>query len=275
MLQIAVSNTKIKSPKALSVSNLTEVGDRCHLGECTLVTFSFLKHCTERSNSRCSDLTDEEYQHILCLKPDRKTSVVSAEAAYSRMALGLSSDGSMFSRSSSDSLDARTTIPPLFYAIQNGELDNLSQILVENPDLVNTLRYGGFTALHTACHVRHPRILTTLLTHGAKLGAIDTLGHTPLHLAVHEGWHEGVAELLRRGASPNILSEPPQSVKEVRVETPLHAAIRHGDLASSTLMMQYHTDLSVRDGDLNAVLRSCLRSQHRYCSLAAVQESVR
>ncbi|XP_042862446.1 transient receptor potential channel pyrexia-like [Penaeus japonicus] len=48
--------------------------------------------------------------------------------------------------------------------------------------------------------------------------------------------------------------EPPQSVKEVRVETPLHAAIRHGDLASSTLMMQYHTDLSVRDGDLNTVL---------------------
>ncbi|XP_042862419.1 ankyrin-1-like [Penaeus japonicus] len=170
------------------------------------------------------------------------------------MALGLSSDGSMFSRNSSDSLDSQTTIPPLFYAIQKGELGNLSRILVETPDLVNTMRYGGFTALHTACRVRHPRILITLLTHGAKLGAIDTLGHTPLHLAVHEGWHEGVAELLRWGASPNLLSEPPQSVKEERIETPLHAAIRHGDLASSTLMMQYHTDLSVRDGDLNTVL---------------------
>lgn len=190
---------------------------------------------------------------MLCLKPDRKASVVSVEAAYSRMTLGLSSDGSMFSRLSSDSLDARTTIPPLFIAIQNGELGTLSRILVDSPELLNTLRYGGFTALHTACHVRHHRVLRLLLDHGAKLGAMDTLGHTPLHLAVHEGWHEGVAELLRRGASPNVLSEPPQSVKEVRVEAPLHAAIRHGDLAASTLMMQYHTDLSVRDGDRNTV----------------------
>ncbi|XP_063604978.1 transient receptor potential channel pyrexia-like isoform X1 [Penaeus indicus] len=206
-----------------------------------------------RNDSQRSDLSDDVYQHMLCLKPDRKTSVVSTEAAYSRMTLGLSSDGSMFSRLSSDSLDARMTIPPLFIAIQNGELGTLTQILTESPELLNTLKYGGFTALHTACHVRQHRVLRMLLDHGAKVGVMDTLGHTPLHLAVHEGWHQGVAELLRRGASPNILSETPQSVKEVRVETPLHAAIRHGDLAVSTLMMQYQTDLSIRDGDRNTV----------------------
>lgn len=81
--------------------------------KCELST-SFLPLCRDRNDSQRSDLSDDVYQHMLCLKPDRKTSVVSTEAAYSRMTLGLSSDGSMFSRLSSDSLDARTTIPPLF-----------------------------------------------------------------------------------------------------------------------------------------------------------------
>lgn len=65
-----------------------------------------------------------------------------------------------------------------FQAIQNGELGTLSRILVDSPELLNTLRYGGFTALHTACHVRHHRVLRLLLDHGAKVSHVRN--HEPL-----------------------------------------------------------------------------------------------
>lgn len=91
---------------------------------------------------------------------------------------------------------------------------------------------------------------------------MDTLGNTPLHLAVNDTWLDGVSELLKRGASPNAKSVPPATIKEVVVETPLHAAIRRRDMASVTLMMEHEPDLNILDGNNCSMLHLAAQTRN-------------
>lgn len=91
---------------------------------------------------------------------------------------------------------------------------------------------------------------------------MDALGSTPLHLAVNDAWHVGVMELLNRGASPNAKSVPPATIKEVVVETPLHAAVRRRDMTSVTLMMQHEPDLSILDGNSCSMLHLAAQTRN-------------
>lgn len=141
------------------------------------------------------------------------------------------------------------SLPQLFVSIQTGNVREVISQLEQQPHVVNSPRYGGLAPIHFVCQKRNIRMLRVLLDHGAKIGSLDTLGNTPLHLAVNDAWHEGVSELLKRGASPNAMSVPPATIKEVVVETPLHAAIRRRDMASVTLMMDLEPDLSLLDGN--------------------------
>lgn len=94
-----------------------------------------------------------------------------------------------------------------------------------------------------------------------QIESFDQLGYTALHVAVVEAWHEGVRILLEHGASPNMLYDPPATVKEIRGETPFHVAVRNGDLVSVVLMMQKKTDLTLLDTNNRSVLH--LASQSR------------
>ena len=83
---------------------------------------------------------------------------------------------------------------------------------------------------------------------------MDGLGQTALHMTVIDTWHVGVETLLQLGASPNTLCEPPPGVKEVKIETPLHLAVRRGDLSSTILLLQYGPDITQRDSELCSIL---------------------
>ncbi|XP_047473663.1 transient receptor potential channel pyrexia-like [Penaeus chinensis] len=154
------------------------------------------------------------------------------------------------------------SIPQLFVSIQTGSVREVTSLLEQQPCIVNSPRYGGLAPIHYACHKQNIRILRVLLDHGAKIGSMDTLGNTPLHLAVNDTWIDGVSELLKRGASPNAKNAPPSTIKEVVVETPLHAAIRRRDTASVTLMMEHEPDLSILDGNNCSVLHLAAQTRN-------------
>ncbi|XP_063585631.1 transient receptor potential channel pyrexia-like isoform X2 [Penaeus indicus] len=154
------------------------------------------------------------------------------------------------------------SIPQLFVSIQTGNVREVTSLLEQQPCIVNSLRYSGLAPIHYACHKKNIRILKVLLDHGAKIGSLDTLGNTPLHLAVNDAWLDGVSELLKRGASPNTKNAPPATIKEVVVETPLHAAIRRRDMASVTLMMEHEPDLNILDGKNCSVLHLAAQTRN-------------
>ncbi|RLT28437.1 MAG: ankyrin repeat domain-containing protein [Chloroflexi bacterium] len=58
-------------------------------------------------------------------------------------------------------------------------------------------------ALHAAVGGRHASTVTLLLDRGANIGAVESHGYTPLHLAAVMGNEEIVQILLDRGADPN------------------------------------------------------------------------
>lgn len=145
-------------------------------------------------------------------------------------------------------------MPPIFVAIQSGDVEDVKNELKDDPEAALNTRYGGALPLHMACHSHSLDMLTFLLHAGAKVDAMDGLGQTALHLAVYYAWHDGVETLLKHGASPDTLCEPPPGVKGVRIETPMHLAVRRGDLPSTVLLLQHRPDLTLRDSDLCSVL---------------------
>lgn len=95
-----------------------------------------------------------------------------------------------------------------------------------------------------------------------QVEVLDGQGNTALHVAVREGWHEGVEELLRRGASPNTKSQPPPACKQYPVETPFHAAVRRGDNVSTSLILQYRPDFCLKDNEHCSVLHLAVQTHN-------------
>lgn len=184
----------------------------------------------------------------------------------------LVSDGPAMSRMArtpqEDTPGHREPMPLLFEAIHAGNLEGVKAALKQDPEAALNTRYGGFLPLHASCHVRHLDTLSSLLQAGAKVDAVDGLGQTALHLAVADEWHSGVETLLQSGASPNMLCEPPPTIKGMRIETPLHVAVRRGDLTTTALLLRQRPDLSLRDSDLCSVLHLAAHSR----SLAVTSE---
>ncbi|XP_066964170.1 transient receptor potential channel pyrexia-like [Macrobrachium rosenbergii] len=141
----------------------------------------------------------------------------------------------------------------LFMAIHNGDLDHITSLLTQNPELVNYIGQAGSSPLHVSCQVHHLEIMNLLLKHGAEVELFDNFGNTALHVAVKECWHDGIKELLDHGSSPNEISSPTGITESYR-ETPLHTAVRLGDLKSVSMLLQYSLDLSVKDSNNNSVV---------------------
>lgn len=79
---------------------------------------------------------------------------------------------------------------------------------------------------------------------------------------MREGWHEGVEELLQRGASPNTKSQPPPACKQYPVETPFHAAVRRGDNISTSLILRYRPDFCLKDNEHCSVLHLAVQTHN-------------
>lgn len=139
------------------------------------------------------------------------------------------------------------SVPLLFTAINAGNVEGVRLHLDQTTEHINSISYGGLTPLHAACHMQQLDILNLLISRGAKVEALDSLGNSALHVAVREDWYEGVKDLLEHGASPRQMSDPPPYVSGQFKETPLHSAVRTGNLATINLMLKYNPDLSIRD----------------------------
>jgi ankyrin repeat protein len=95
----------------------------------------------------------------------------------------------------------QTYIDTLFDAAENGDLSKLTQLLEENPSLIDARRESGWTLLQEAIFGGNYDAIKLLLTRGADVHTQDERGWTPLHEAAYNSTAEVVKLLLSFGAN--------------------------------------------------------------------------
>jgi ankyrin repeat protein len=91
----------------------------------------------------------------------------------------------------------------LFHAIFGGNYQCVAFLLSKGIDILST-DYRGWTALHEATFNGTPEMIKLLLSHGALVNAKSNDGVTSLHIATQDGWPEVVEILLENNADPSM-----------------------------------------------------------------------
>ncbi|HEX3299529.1 MAG TPA: ankyrin repeat domain-containing protein [Actinomycetota bacterium] len=131
----------------------------------------------------------------------------------------------------------------VFEAAAFGDLDRLTELLAEDPELVDAMSGDGFTPLHLAAFFGQTDAVRLLLARGATVDRNGTgwMTGTPLHAAA-SGSHAGVVRmLLDAGADPNN--------RQRHGYTPLHSAAANGDLESIDLLLETGADPAATNDD--------------------------
>jgi ankyrin repeat protein len=101
-------------------------------------------------------------------------------------------------------------------------------------------RYGINKLLLTALAFAHTDLAKCLLDHGAKVDAVETQGHQPLHLAAVNGNTPLVETLLDKGASVN----GRMVTGQFAFQQPLHLAIESGFLDTAKILIERGADVN-------------------------------
>ncbi|KAK3308150.1 asparaginase-domain-containing protein [Chaetomium strumarium] len=154
------------------------------------------------------DLTTEaaltKLSYLLAL-PGLEYKDIAAEMAHSLRGEMTETTTPSFSHpaGSIDSAVGRLTVAALGYAIRNGELRTVREILEGDEfshQLLKRADYAGNTVLHLAAVGPEPQVLRELLMRGASVHARNRANNTPLYLAEKMGNAECVRLLKEAGA---------------------------------------------------------------------------
>ncbi|HUG56155.1 MAG TPA: ankyrin repeat domain-containing protein [Candidatus Limnocylindrales bacterium] len=135
----------------------------------------------------------------------------------------------------------RHTELDVFEAAASGDLARLQPLLEGDSALANAVAPDGFSPLGLAAFFRHERCVALLLERGADPSAAsrNAMRVTPLHSAVADGGHAGIARaLIEAGAALD--------ARQRHGWTPLHGAADSGDLETVRLLLDKGADASVR-----------------------------
>ena len=141
-----------------------------------------------------------------------------------------------FDKALTEAIKRRVDVLDVFEAAAFGDLDRLSELLGDEPSLVNDYSGDGFTALHFAAFFGRPDAAALLIERGAEVDAFGRgwMTGTAMHSAVSRLHADVVRVLLDAGANPN--------VRQSAGWTPLHAAAMNGDLTSVELLLASGAD---------------------------------
>ena len=136
----------------------------------------------------------------------------------------------------------------VFEAATFGDLDRLTELLAEDPELVDAMSGDGFTPLHLAAFFGQADAVRLLLARGASVDRNGTgwMTGTPLHAAASGSHATVVRMLLDAGADPNN--------RQRHGYTPLHSAAANGDLDSVELLLDAGADPAWANDDGDTAL---------------------
>jgi uncharacterized protein len=136
----------------------------------------------------------------------------------------------------------------VFEAAAFGDLDRLSQLLGEDPDLLDAMSGDGFTSLHLAAFFGQEDAVRLLLARGAAFNIVGTgwMQGTALHSAAAAAQPAIVRMLLDAGADPN--------VRQRHGYTPLQSAAANADLSSVEALLTAGADAAAANDDGDTAL---------------------
>jgi len=154
-----------------------------------------------------------------------------------------------------------------FQAVAAGDIDALSAIIEERPDLLSERDENGLSAVLHACYNGQDKAVQWIIERGAPLniheaaavGDSDRIadvlaaspddlnvysadGWTPLHLAAFFNHPDAVTLLAGCSADLHLPSKSPFA----RGNTPLHAAVAHGSLEAVGMLIAQGADVNRR-----------------------------
>lgn len=153
---------------------------------------------------------------------------------------------------------------PLYEAATLGH-NGITRLLIDAKADLNAPNEQGRTPVHAAARQGHVHVLRQLLARGAKVDVVDDQGVSPLDLAI-EADHDELAKVLIEKGSPidiftaigmadhervkQIIVLNPQAVYMVRKgRTPLHEAVRLGQLETAQLLLKHKADIRILTAD--------------------------
>lgn len=133
-----------------------------------------------------------------------------------------------------------------FNAIREGNLDDVSKMLVANPDLVKAKDQRGSTPLILATYYNHCNMTNLLLDQGATIDRKDSSGNTALMGVCFKGFGAIAKKLIEQGANVNERNSMGSTCLIYAV------TFKHIDIAK--LLLANGADTSVKDGRGNSAL---------------------
>src|SRR5688572_22708372 len=153
-----------------------------------------------------------------------------------------------FDKALIESVKRRVDPLDLFEAAAFGDHDRLTELLRDEPSLVNAYSGDGFTALHFAAFFGRSEAAALLIERGAEVDAFGRgwMTGTAMHSATSRLQSDVVRILLDAGANPN--------VRQSAGWTPLHAAAMNGDLSSVELLLAAGADPTATNEEGRSVI---------------------
>ena len=100
-------------------------------------------------------------------------------------------------------------------AVQDGDIEQIVQLLTDNPEVIKSANEDGQTPLHLAAEGGDLKMMTLLIKFGGDVNARDSDGATPLHVAVDSGNNEAVKALVAKGADLNAKNNDGQTPLDI------------------------------------------------------------
>lgn len=94
-----------------------------------------------------------------------------------------------------------TSFQDVKVAIQIGEFEVLQELLLYNPDYINSIKYIGINSVHLACMYGRVDMLDFLVKHNGDVQSVSKSGQVPITIATHHGHHDVVARLIDLGVN--------------------------------------------------------------------------
>ena len=128
---------------------------------------------------------------------------------------------------------------PMYYAAFCGFTHVIEKLIREHPGHLSARGGPIGTALHAASRMNHPKIVQSLLRHGADVNAPGRWERTPLLFASVWGHLEVVRWLLEHGADV--------SAKDADDDwTSLHLAVGNGHFETTRMLLEHNADINAR-----------------------------
>jgi ankyrin repeat protein len=150
-------------------------------------------------------------------------------------------------------------------AASSGDFEMVTQMLEEDPQLINKQDSFGMTPLHWAVDRYRPRIVDLLIERKANLNIKDNYHKTPLEHAIDKDHRRAAMTLILNGAELPDESESPGYNKQKLIHSikPLHLAVREGDLEKvKRVVTLFPGQVHVKDDSKRVALYWAARSNH-------------